>query len=272
MNDAPIGVFDSGLGGLTAVKELLRVLPEEDIVYFGDTGRVPYGTRSTDTIVRYARQDAAFLLSKKVKMIIAACGTVSSVFPKQLTDALPVPYIGVVEPTVKAALAATKTGRIGVIGTSATIKSGSYVKLLKENRADAVIFDAACPLLVGLVENGYIARDNFVTRTVAQEYLLPILNANVDTLILGCTHYPIIAPIIGDIMGEKVALIDPGKETALYAASLLNKNGLCASPEKKGGCSFYVSDTPESFSELAAVFLGRPVCNAQKTDIESVQI
>lgn len=272
MNNRPIGVFDSGLGGLTAVKEILAALPEEDIVYFGDTGRVPYGTRSFDTIVKYARQDAAFLLSHDVKMIIAACGTVSSIFPKELTDRLPAPYLGVVEPAVQAALEATRTGRIGVIGTSATIRSGSYTRLLKKHRPDVVTAEAACPLLVSLVENGYIDRENFVTRTVVQEYLAPIRAAGVDTLILGCTHYPIIAPIIADVMGSGVTLIDPGKETVLCAARLLGEQGLLAQSGRTGQASFYVSDTADSFEQLAGIFLQRTVPAVHKIDIESVPI
>ena len=254
-NSAPIGVFDSGLGGLTTVRELRRLLPGEDIVYFGDTGRVPYGTRGVDTIVEYAKQDIAFLLSQKVKYIIAACGTVSSTLPTDVTDRLPVPYLGVVPSAARAAAAATRTGRIGVIGTPATIQSRSYEKMLRALVPDAQITATPCPLFVPLVENGYFDRDNQVTRLVAQDYLKDVQAAGVDTLILGCTHYPLIAPILGDLMGPDVTLIDPGREAARTARSWLAEQGLLRSGEE-GTARYFVSDSTDSFRQLAGWFLG----------------
>ena len=254
-NSAPIGVFDSGLGGLTTVRELRRLLPGEDIVYFGDTGRVPYGTRGVDTIVEYAKQDIAFLLSQKVKYIIAACGTVSSTLPTDVTDCLPVPYLGVVPSAARAAAAATRTGRIGVIGTPATIQSRSYEKMLRTLVPDAQITATPCPLFVPLVENGYFDRDNQVTRLVAQDYLKDVQAAGVDTLILGCTHYPLIAPILGDLMGPEVTLIDPGREAARTARSWLAERGLLRSGEE-GTARYFVSDSTDSFRQLACWFLG----------------
>lgn len=254
-NSAPIGVFDSGLGGLTTVRELRRLLPGEDIVYFGDTGRVPYGTRGVDTIVEYAKQDIAFLLSQKVKYIIAACGTVSSTLPTDVTDRLPVPYLGVVPSAARAAAAATRTGRIGVIGTPATIQSRSYEKMLRALVPDAQITATPCPLFVPLVENGYFDRDNQVTRLVAQDYLKDVQAAGVDTLILGCTHYPLIAPILGDLMGPDVTLIDPGREAARTARSWLAERGLLRSGEE-GAARYFVSDSTDSFRQLAGWFLG----------------
>ncbi len=254
-NSAPIGVFDSGLGGLTTVRELRRLLPGEDIVYFGDTGRVPYGTRGVDTIVEYAKQDIAFLLSQKVKYIIAACGTVSSTLPTDVTDRLPVPYLGVVPSAARAAAAATRTGRIGVIGTPATIQSRSYEKMLRALVPDAQITATPCPLFVPLVENGYFDRDNQVTRLVAQDYLKDMQAAGVDTLILGCTHYPLIAPILGDLMGPDVTLIDPGREAARTARSWLAERGLLRSGEE-GTARYFVSDSTDSFRQLAGWFLG----------------
>ena len=223
---APIGVFDSGLGGLTAVRELRRILPGEDIVYFGDTGRVPYGTRGVDVIVRYAKQDIAFLLEQNVKYVMAACGTVSSTLSEAYTRTLPVPYTGVVQSAAAAAVRATRTGLIGVIGTPATVKSGSYNAAIAALMPGARIVATACPLFVPLVENGYFGADNAVTRLVARDYLKDIRAAGVDTLILGCTHYPLIAPIIADLMGPEVALIDPGRETALAARDALASAGL----------------------------------------------
>ena len=255
MRAAPIGVFDSGLGGLTAVRELRRILPGEDIIYFGDTGRVPYGTRGADIIVRYAKQDIAFLLEQNVKYIMAACGTVSSTLPKAYTDTLPVPYTGVVQSAAEAAVRATQTGRIGVIGTPATVQSGSYHAAIAALLPAAHITATACPLFVPLVENGYFNADNAVTRMVARDYLRDIRAAGVDTLILGCTHYPLIAPILAGLMGPDVTLIDPGRETACTARNALAAAGLLR--EGTGGMAqYYVSDSAESFARLSDWFLG----------------
>ncbi len=260
-SNAPIGIFDSGLGGLTAVKQLRKILPNEDIVYFGDTGRVPYGTRGKQTIIQYAKQDIAFLLSKNVKLVIAACGTVSSVLQESYTDILPVPYMGVLQSAAKAAVLATKTKRIGLIGTPATVKSGSYNDAIHKLMPEASIVSTGCPLFVPLVENGYFSSDNKVTRLVAWDYLKDMRNANIDTLILGCTHYPLIAPIIADIMGDGVTLIDPGKQTSLAAAQKLKESGLLkeSSNEKKGETAYFVSDEADSFAQLSTWFLGENV-------------
>jgi len=252
-NNKPIGVFDSGLGGLTAVKELKKVLPNESIVYFGDTGRVPYGTRSKSTIIRYASQDANFLLEKGVKLVVAACGTVSSSAKEELSK-LPVPYIDVISPTAQAAVRATKNKKIGVIGTGATVKSGSFNKAISALDSDILVISQACPLFVSLVENGFIEEDNEVTILVAKKYLQNIIEAGVDTLILGCTHFPIIAPVIRKVMGEKVTLIDSGKETARYVKEIILKENL----ENKGASpsySYNVSDDTENFKNIAEIFL-----------------
>ena len=205
MDNRPIGVFDSGLGGLTSVRELRRLLPGEDIVYFGDTGRVPYGSRSREIILQYARQDIAFLLSQNVKCIVAACGTVSSTYPSEEAAKLPVPYMGVVSSAARRAARATRNRRIGVIGTSATIRSHSYEQILRRLVPGAEITARACPLFVSLVENGYVdgsAPDcQQVTRLVIAQYLQEVREAGVDTLILGCTHYPLLAGMIGEYMG-----------------------------------------------------------------------
>ena len=243
------------LGGLTAVRELRRILPGEDIVYFGDTGRVPYGTRGVDVIVRYAKQDIAFLLEQNVKYVMAACGTVSSTLSEAYTRTLPVPYTGVVQSAAAAAVRATRTGLIGVIGTPATVKSGSYNAAIAALMPGARIVATACPLFVPLVENGYFGADNAVTRLVARDYLKDIRAAGVDTLILGCTHYPLIAPIIADLMGPEVALIDPGRETALAARDALASAGLLREG-RAGTARYYVSDTTESFAQLSDWFLG----------------
>ena len=256
MDPRPIGVFDSGLGGLTAVRQLRRVLPGEDIVYFGDTGRVPYGTRGVDVIVRYAKQDIAFLLEQNVKYVMAACGTVSSTLSEAYTRTLPVPYTGVVQSAAAAAVRATRTGLIGVIGTPATVKSGSYNAAIAALMPGARIVATACPLFVPLVENGYFNDGNPVTKLIIAEYLQELKDAGVDTLILGCTHYPLLKKMIGDFMGDEVHLVDSGKVTAQAAAAALDDLGLLNGKKTGGTARYFVSDTPDNFDELAHTFLG----------------
>lgn len=256
MNKKPIGVFDSGLGGLTCVKEMKRLLPHEDIVYFGDTGRVPYGGRSREIITEYTRQDANFLLSQDVKLIIAACGTASSVVP-DLGARLPVPYTGVVAPTSLAAAAATRNGKIGIIGTSATIKSGSYRRELEQIRPGVTLYETECPLFVPLAENGFLDPEDDIPRLVAERYLTGLRAAGVDTLILGCTHYPLLTRVISRVMGEQVTLVNSGKETAVHAARLLQENGMLNHREEEGAARFFVSDSTEGFESIAARFLGQ---------------
>lgn len=266
--DMAIGVFDSGLGGLTAVKELKNVLPNENIVYFGDTGRVPYGNRSRDTIIKYAKQDANFLLNKGVKVIVAACGTVSSV-ATELSSTLSVSFTGVVEPTADAAVKVSKTGKIGVIGTTATIRSHSYKQRITTLCPEAEVYEQDCPLFVPLVENGFTDPNDIIVSSVVERYVSPLRKLGVDTVILGCTHYPLLKNAISVALGEEVTLIDSGRATALYTAELLAKKGLLREEGCKGECSFYVSDTPDNFEKLAGVFLGCDITNqAQQIDIE----
>ena len=255
MDTRPIGVFDSGLGGLTAVRQLRRLLPGEDIVYFGDTGRVPYGSRGHDVIVRYAQQDIRFLLSQNVKFIMAACGTVSSTYPSAEAAQLPVPYTGVIGAAARAAAAATKNKRIGVIGTAATIRSGSYATQLKDLVPGVQIFARACPLFVPLVENGYVNGDK-VTQLMIEEYLTPVRDSGIDTLILGCTHYPLLKSMIGEFMGPGVTLVDPAMTAAHHLERMLSERGLRAAQENEGQAHFYVSDVPDSFVQTADLFLG----------------
>ncbi|MGN0676425.1 MAG: glutamate racemase, partial [Ruminococcus sp.] len=253
-----IGVFDSGLGGLTAVRELNKILPNENIIYFGDTARIPYGSRSRNTVLRYANEDIEFLRKHDIKMIIAACGTVSSVIG-DISDIDGIPFTGVLIPASRSACNATKNGRIGIIGTPATIKSGSFKKTVESMRPGTKVFANPCPLFVHLVENGYIDRENKVTRLVAEEYLEPIKKAGVDTLILGCTHYPIIKDIIADYMGDNVTLIDTGAESAKYAKKCLSEKNLLSGSTEKGKNTFYVSDSTELFGDTARIFLGHDV-------------
>ena len=256
MNNNAIGVFDSGLGGLSAVKQMLLAMPNENIIYFGDTGRVPYGNRSNDTIRKYALQDANFLLTHNVKMVVAACGTVSSVAP-DLENILKVPYTGVVLPTCYTALNVSKNGKIGVIGTTATINSHSYKKRIQEKNDKFEVFEQDCPLFVPLVENGIIDHNDMIVKLVVEKYLSPLKNAGVDTVILGCTHYPILKEAIGDYMGDDVLLIDSGKETALYTKKVLEENCLSNTCKDNGTAQFFVSDTPDNFEKIASLFLSK---------------
>ncbi len=269
MDNRPIGIFDSGLGGLTAVKEILTILPQENIVYFGDTGRVPYGTRSKETIVKYAKQDIAFLRSKQVKMIIAACGTVSSV-AGHIGETLSLPFTGVLKPTAMAACLASQNKRIGVIGTTATIQSGAYQKEILQIDPQIQVFTQDCPLFVPLVENGFTNPESKIVQPVISHYLQPLLNAEIDTLILGCTHYPILYRAIAEFMGKSVFLVDSGKETATYAANLLKQQNLLSNRCEKGHCTFYVSDSTKNFTEKANIFLQQNVAQTvQFIDIEA---
>lgn len=268
MDNRPVGVFDSGLGGLTAVKELELVLPRESVVYFGDTGRNPYGSRSREALRRYARQDMAFLLSHNVKAVLAACGTVSSV-AGDIGSALPVPYFDVLAPTAMAAVRATRNKRIGVIGTSATIHSGSYVQAISRLDPEVQVFPQACPLFVPLVENGFISPNDRIARITVEHYLAPLRSAGVDVLILGCTHYPIISQVISDVIGHSVKLINSGREAALaLALALEHTDSLCA-PGRERSAGYYVTDEPVNFDAVAELFLGHSVEGIRVEDIES---
>ena len=271
MDKRPIGVFDSGLGGLTAVRELRRILPDENIVYFGDTGRLPYGSRSPEVIREYALECMRFLENQGVKLILVACGTVSSVFGSELGSGCAVPCMGVVEPTVKAALSATKNGKIGLIATAATVASGSYEKLAKELFPGLEFTGKACPLFVPLVENGYFAADNEVARLVAKDYLSAFDGKNIDTLILGCTHYPLLYNLIDRLTDYKLNLIDAGKEAALGAKDFLEKRDMLSERGEKGEVCFFVTDKVDGFSRLGREFLGEELENVTRLDIEKLK-
>lgn len=267
MDNRAIGVFDSGLGGLTAVKELMKILPNESIIYFGDTGRVPYGTRSNETIVKYVRQDIKFLLTHQVKAIVAACGTASSVALEQLKSEFSIPLIGVLEPVCQAAVAKTKNQKIGVLGTPGTINSGSYKKGIQALMPEATVFQQACPMFVPLVENGYLESE--ATYIIAREYLEDFIKNEVDTIILGCTHYPLLEKVITDIVGKNVSIINAGYETALYTKKILDENKMLSDNSDIGCNQYYVSDDKEKFSHLGGMFLGCPIeSEVKKIDIE----
>lgn len=254
MNNKAIGVFDSGVGGLSCVKELLHCLPGEDIKYLGDTLRMPYGIKTIEQLHQCAKDNVAFLQRRDVKLIAAACGTVSSNVPVEHLDNLTVPFVDVINPTVKAALKASQNKRIGIIATPATVKSNSMGKRLKELDSSVEIISVGCTDFVPLIESGHI--DDELIYKSAEGYLAPIKEFGVDALILGCTHYPIIAKVIGDIMGDGVALIDSGKETATGIRMTLERLGLLNDRTEGGNAEFYVTNNTEAFDSVAKVFLG----------------
>ena len=259
MDNRPIGVFDSGLGGLTAVKKLKEVLPGEDIVYFGDTGRVPYGGRSRETIIKYTQQDIAFLLSMDIKATSVACGTATTNALDYVKDSCPVPIYGVADPAAKRAAEITKNKKVGLIGTEASIRSGAYERLICRYDSDIEMTGVGCPLIVPMVEEGRISRDDKILYHTVEEYLTPLKEKGVDTLIMGCTHYPIISDVIGDIMGEGVALIDPGAEAAKLMKEELAALELLNDQERQALSVYYVSDVVYEFTKTASIFLGENV-------------
>lgn len=259
-----VGIFDSGLGGLTALKEARRLLPDEDIIYFGDTGRVPYGTKSAGIITKYAMQDASFLMSKGVKAILVACGTVSTTALDRLKESFPVPITGVVEPAAEAAAKATKNGRVGIIGTSATVRTGAFDRAVKRYDPEIVTFSQDCPLFVPLVESGFVGRVCEITRLTCEHYLHAFRDRKIDTLILGCTHYPIIADVISDVL-PGVTLISSGAAAAEKLARDIGDSG------ESGNVSYYVSDDPGLFCSSASIFLGTDITGrVTRIDIEKV--
>lgn len=267
MQQRPIGVFDSGFGGLTAARQLRRIMPSENIIYFGDTARVPYGGRSRDTLLKYARQDMRFLREFDLKAVLIACGTVSSNCLAELQAENDVPIIGVVEPTVHAAVRATKTGRIGMVATRASVASGAYERCLRSVAPDAQMFSKACPLFVPLVEEGRCSVGDIVIETVAEDYLRELREQEIDTLVLGCTHYPLIADVIRKVMGTEVTLIDAGAESAKATHLLLSGKGELAA-DGAGSARYYTSDRVDGFERLASLFLGEDITGqVQKIDI-----
>lgn len=259
MKDSAIGVFDSGVGGLTCVKELINTLPNENIIYLGDTARIPYGTRSAETIYEYALQDAAFLQEHNVKMIIVACGTVSSVMLKRPIFDKTRLFTGVVYPAAAQAVKSTKNKKIGVIGTSATIKSGSYEQAIKELDPDITVVTKACPMFVPLVENGYTDPNDTVALTVAKDYLKIMQDEGVDTMIMGCTHYPLLEEVFKNILGDEVELVSSGAEAAKYAKRILWQEGLLSDRKEPGTADLYCTDSVELFTENVENFLGHNI-------------
>jgi len=266
VDNRPIGVFDSGIGGLTVLKELMNTLPNESFVYFGDTARVPYGPRSKDTIIKYSCQCARFLLSKDVKAMVIACNTASATALNTLKEKFDIPIVGVIEPGASAAVLSNKNGRVGIIGTLATVNSGAYARAIKNIDNSKEIVSNPCPLFVPIVEEGWANTE--VARLVAEEYLKPIIQGNVDTIVMGCTHYPLLKGVVGKIMGEGVALIDPACETSKKFKDILADRDIKSSENAASICRYYVSDDPEKFIRIGDAFLEKNIDNIEKIDIE----
>jgi glutamate racemase len=253
-NAAPIGVFDSGIGGLTVMHALMRRLPAEHLVYFGDTARVPYGPKSPETVRRFARENVRLLLERGVKMVVVACNTVTAHALAELRQTFAIPIVGVIGPGARGAVRATRSGRVGVIGTQGTIASDAYGRQLRAIRPGLEVVSRACPLLVPLAEEGLL--EHPATRLLAAEYLAPFRSDGVDALILGCTHYPLFKPLITDLLGPGTALIDSAEETAREVAEVLAERALAADPGTPGTRRFLVSDLPAQFLRVGQVFLG----------------
>ncbi len=263
----PIGIFDSGIGGLTVLKSVIHLLPGEETIYLGDTARVPYGTKSAGTVTQYALEIGDFLCGMDVKAIVVACNTASAVALPQLEERFSLPVVGMIEPAAARAVEVTRSGRIGVVGTEGTIRSGAYEKRLKNLDSDLEVISRACPLFVPLAEEGWVKND--VARLAARKYLDEIISKDVDTLILGCTHYPLLSETIRETVGERVSLIESGDEAALALKMLLEKMGepvASAAPSRR----YFVTDTPERFLRLGRQFLGENVTEVGHVDLPRV--
>lgn len=266
-NEKPIGVFDSGIGGLTVLKEIINELPYENTIYLGDTARVPYGIRSPETIIRYSFENTKFLFSKDVKLLVIACNTASSISLDAIQKNTFIPVIGVIEPGAKTAVKTTKNKKIGVIGTEATIRSQAYMKAIKNLDNTIEVFSLACPLFVPLVEEGWT--DGKIAFLVAKKYLDNIKDKGIDTLVLGCTHYPLLKNVIMDVMGKDIALIDSAIETSHEVHNKLKRLKLKKETQNATIREFYVTDSPEKFLKLGEQFLGQTIEHIQKVKVSS---
>jgi len=261
--DSAIGVFDSGIGGLTVLHEIIDTLPRENTVYLGDTARAPYGSKSVETVLRYSFENCEFLVEKGVKLIVVACNTSSAIALQRLKDSLAIPVIGVIEPGVRRALASTKNKKVGVIGTEATIQSGAYTRGLKAGQTDIEVYSRACPLFVPLVEEGWT--DNAVVEMTVRAYLGSLKQSGIDTLILGCTHYPLLKKALRDYLGKDVRLVDSAEETAKEVAAALKRLQI-ANKSGKASHGFFVTDAPERFVKVGRRFLGDKVESAVRIE------
>lgn len=267
MDNRPIGVFDSGLGGLTAVREIRSILPSENIIYFGDTSRVPYGGRSRDILLKYARQDVRFLRSFDIKALLVACGTVSSNVLPELEAESALPILGVVEPACRRALAVTRNRRVGLIATAASVRSGAYERIIAAMDGGVSVFARACPLFVPLVENSRWQVGDAVVEQIAREYLEPLKAEGIDTLIMGCTHYPLLEEVVATIMGPEVTLVDSGAQAARQLKDFLTADDALCQP-RQGSITLYASDITGDFGTLAPQFLREPAPAVLEVDID----
>jgi glutamate racemase len=263
---SPIGVFDSGIGGLTVVKRLATTLPNESIIYFGDTARVPYGSKSNSTVIEYSIQNTKFLLQKNIKALVVACNTASSIAIPDLKDIFDIPIIGMIEPGSKMALEKSKSNKIGVIGTRATVGNLAYSKEIKKLNSSVEIVERPCPLFVPLAEEGWVKHQ--ATFEIAEEYLKELREIGIDTLVLGCTHYPILSDVIQEVIGMHVSLIDSGVASSEVIKAELEKLDLLSDSKTTGSQEYYVSDIPSKFKEVAELFLGREIDHVHKVDLE----
>lgn len=261
-----IGIFDSGVGGLTVLREIFKVLPQEDTIYFGDTARVPYGTKSPETVERYSREITSFLVKRDIKLLVVACNTASAVALNSLKREFPIPVVGVIEPGARRAVEVTRSGRIGVIGTAGTIKSSAYTRAIKRLNPAAEVLTRACPLFVPLAEEGWT--DNQVARLTAQSYLQELKEADIDTLVLGCTHYPLLKNIIAETMGPDVVLVDSAEETGRTVAEILTNKKLLRPALEKGNHHFFVSDIPAGFIRVGNRFLGGKLGDVYQVNLD----
>jgi glutamate racemase len=266
-SEQAIGVFDSGVGGLTVMKSLMNRLPNEHLVYLGDTARVPYGTKSAEVVTRYSLLNARFLLRHDLKALVIACNTASAASLPTLQQKLPIPVIGVIEPGARAAATATRSGRIGIIGTQGTIRSEAYQRALRSLRPDANLFAKPCPLFVPLAEEGWTDADDEVVLGAARRYLSELKQAEVDVLVLGCTHYPLLREAIAKVMGPSVTLVDSAEATAQSVEKLLREQNLLRTGSDEGRRRYFVTDLPERFAEVGERFLGRSIGSAEQVDL-----
>lgn len=265
---APVGVFDSGVGGLTVAREISRQLPEENIVYFGDTARVPYGSKSQNTIIRFSEQIIRFLKTKQVKAIVIACNTASALALDAVRDEFDIPIMGVVIPGARAAVEATKNRKVGVVGTDATVQSGMYTKVIREMAPDITVIEKACPLFVPLVEEGF--KEHVVTQEIIEYYLESMKHTDIDAMILGCTHYPLIRSKIREYMGDRIQIVNPAYETAMDLKKMLEERGMAndGTTEQHSRYSFYVSDAAEKFRRFANTVMPFDVPTTNVVNIE----
>ncbi|MCI8294038.1 MAG: glutamate racemase [Hespellia sp.] len=265
---APIGVFDSGVGGLTVAREIIRQLPNENIIYFGDTARVPYGSKSQDSIIRFSEQIIRFLQTKQVKAIVIACNTASALALDTVQKEFDIPILGVVVPGARAAVEATVNGKVGVAGTDATVRSQMYTKIIQKMNPEITVIEKACPLFVPLVEEGF--KEHQVTREIIDYYLKSLKDTEIDTMILGCTHYPLLRSKIRTYMGEKIQIVNPAYETAMDLRDLLEMQGMANDGSAANGvCEFYVSDAAEKFNEFANSVMPFDIMSTRVIQIEN---